>query len=53
MGLPLEMVEGKGGGKQEGMVYWRYCVMDDEDSVGDESPEGNLVSGALDLNFGR
>jgi hypothetical protein len=47
------MVEGKGGGKQEGMVYWRYCVMDDEDSVGDESPEGNLVSGALDLNFGR
>jgi hypothetical protein len=41
------------GEKQEGMVYWRYCVMDDEESVGDESPEGNLVSGALDLNFGR
>ena len=22
------MVEGKGGGKKEGMVYWRCCVME-------------------------
>jgi hypothetical protein len=37
------------------MVFWRCCVTGEE-SVGDESSvlrEGNLVSRALDLNFGR
>jgi hypothetical protein len=42
-------------GKKEGMIFWRCCVMSEE-SVGDESLAlggGNLVSRALDLNFGR
>jgi hypothetical protein len=42
-------------GKKEGMVFWRCCVMSKE-GVGSERLAlggGNLVSGALGLNFGR